>query len=310
MDYELNEDQQAILDAVDSLLERHAGPARAIELQPEGRYDVELEAALHDAGFLDVARDDSMGPLEAALVCEAVAKAGGVVSAGVAALIAPALSEEELPLPIAVTGADHEGPIRFGSDARTLLILAGDEARIAPLEPGELKSVPSNFGYPMGSRPDDLATRGSSLGAGSGGTLARWWRLSLAIEAAGTMIAALDQTVGYLKERRQFGRAIASFQAVQHRLAECAISSQGSRWLALEAAHKGAPEEMAATAVAYAMSSAAQVFAETHQLSGAIGFTREHDLHVWSMRLQALRLEMGGVSGHRRAIVEARWGDQ
>jgi hypothetical protein len=39
----------------------------------------------------------------------------------------------------------------------------------------------------------------------------------------------------------------------------------------------------------------------------AMGFTREHDLHVWSMRLQALRLEAGGASAHRRAVAASRW---
>jgi len=42
-------------------------------------------------------------------------------------------------------------------------------------------------------------------------------------------------------------------------------------------------------------------------MTGAMGFTREHDLHVWSMRLEALRVELGGVSAHRRAIARARW---
>jgi alkylation response protein AidB-like acyl-CoA dehydrogenase len=121
------------------------------------------------------------------------------------------------------------------------------------------------------------------------------------------MRAALDHTVGYLKERRQFGRAIGSFQAVQHRLASCAIAVEASRWLAFEAAFRNAPAEASATAAAYAASAAAQLFEETHQLSGAIGFTREHDLHVFSMRLQALRLELGGVTGHRRALAAARW---
>jgi hypothetical protein len=49
------------------------------------------------------------------------------------------------------------------------------------------------------------------------------------------------------------------------------------------------------------------VFRETHQLSGAIGYTREHDLHVWSMRLQALRLELAGAAAQRRAVAESRW---
>ena len=51
-----------------------------------------------------------------------------------------------------------------------------------------------------------------------------------------------------------------------------------------------------------------RVFRETHQLSGAIGFTREHDLHAWSMRLQPLRLELDGVAAQRRALALARWG--
>jgi hypothetical protein len=42
-------------------------------------------------------------------------------------------------------------------------------------------------------------------------------------------------------------------------------------------------------------------------MSGAIGFTREFDLHVWSMRLQALRQELGGTRTHRNALVDARW---
>ncbi len=308
MDFDLDADQQAICDAVDAVLDRYAGPARAIELQLTGAYDAELEGALHEAGFLDIARDDEMGPLEAALVTEAVARRAGVMAVGAAALVAPAVCKDELPLPIAIVSADHRGPIRFAASARTLLIHAGDEARVHRLEEGASQRVDSTFGYPMGSAPEELARLGESLGAGSGDTLERWWRLALVLEAVGTMRAALDQTVGYLKQRKQFGRTIASFQAVQHRLAGCAIVVEGSRWLALEAAHHRAPAEGVATAAAHAMQAAAQVFAETHQLSGAIGYTREHDLHVWSMRLQALRLEMGGVSRHRRALVEARWG--
>lgn len=309
MDFDVNEDQQAILEAVETLLERHAGPARAIALQPKAEYDVELERALGEAGFLDVARNESMGALDAALVTEAVAHAAGVMAIGAVALVAPAVGDATLPTPIAIARSGHHGPVRYAAQARTMLVLGVDgEARAVALEPGDSTPVASNFGYPMGTTPEGLESRGESLGSGSGEVLARWWRLALAVEAAGTMRAALDQTVDYLKERRQFGRTIASFQAVQHRLAECAISVEGSRWLALEAAHKGAPAEMAATAAAYGIHAAEQVFAETHQLSGAIGFTREHDLHVWSMRLQALRVEMDGVTGHRRAIVETRWG--
>ncbi len=121
------------------------------------------------------------------------------------------------------------------------------------------------------------------------------------------MEAALDVTVDYVKRRRQFGRAIGSFQALQHRLAECAVRVEATRWLTYEAAAQGAQEQAAATAAAYASDAAHHLFRETHQLTGAMGFTREHDLHVFSMRLEALRVELGGISAHRRAIARARW---
>ena len=91
-------------------------------------------------------------------------------------------------------------------------------------------------------------------------------------------------------------------------MAECAIALEGSRWLANEAAYHGAPEESAAVAASFALQAAELIFAETHQLSGAIGFTHEHDLHVWSMRLQALRLELGGIGGQTREVSRVRWG--
>jgi alkylation response protein AidB-like acyl-CoA dehydrogenase len=308
MNMELDEDQRAVLEAVESLLEKRAGAARAIELQREAGYDSELDAALTDSGFDEVFRADGMGALEAALVVEAVAYAGGVVAAGASTLVSPALCEQVLPGPIVLCDAGATVPVRFAAQARTALVLDGDIARSVPLAPGDAEPIASNFGFPMGRFSASLAGRGDSLGEGSGRALKNWWRLALAVEAVGCMRAALDQTTAYLKERRQFGKAIASFQAVQHRLAECAIAIQGSRWLVLETAYRGAPEEDVAAAASFAAATAETIFAETHQLSGAIGFTREHDLHVWSMRLQALRLELGGVAAHRRALAQARWG--
>ncbi|MEE2703109.1 MAG: acyl-CoA dehydrogenase, partial [Myxococcota bacterium] len=94
---------------------------------------------------------------------------------------------------------------------------------------------------------------------------------------------------------------------VQHRGAECAVASVGARGLMLEGAWPGAPPEAAADAAAHATAAAGRVFRETHQLSGAIGYTREHDLHVWSMRLQALRLELDGAAAQQRAVADVRW---
>jgi len=308
MDYTPTDDQQAILDAVEQLLASHAGATRAIELNKKGEYDLSLDAVLSAAGFLDMALGQESGPLEAALLVEAVARAAGVVSAAAAALVAPGVAGRALPGPIALARRGGSLLVRFAPHARSLLVDAGDEARWVELAAGDVTPVRSNFGYPLGRLRAAVLEGGTSLGPGSGARLRDWWRVALAVEAAGTMRAALDCTVAYLKQRKQFGRPIGSFQAVQHRLADCAILVEGSRWLALEAAWQRAPAEAAVTAAAYAIASARQVFAEMHQLSGAIGFTHEHDLHVWSMRLQALKLELDGAPGHQRAIAQARWG--
>lgn len=319
MDFELNADQQAVLESVERLLGQHAGPARAIALHRDDAYDETLDEALADAGFANIARDLADGGrlagLEAALVVEAVARAAGTVAAAARLLVLPGVTDVDVEGPIAVctqTELVARTPLRFGAHARYLLVLEDDEARLESVDAGEFEPVRSSFGYPMG-RPVAGAScveswAGASLGEGTGRRLRNWWRLALAVEAVGTMDAALAHTVDYLKQRRQFGRAIGSFQAIQHRLSLCAIQVEASRWLAREAAWHGATDEGAATAAAFALDAADQLFSETHQMSGAIGFTREFDLHVWSMRLLALRQELGGVGGARRAVAAARWG--
>src|SRR5439155_4428339 len=115
--------------------------------------------------------------------------------------------------------------------------------------------------------------------AGSGAALRSWWRVALAAELYGTMSAALEITVAYVKRRRQFGRAIGSFQALQHRLAMCTVLVEGTRWLAFGGASQDLPTESAAVAAAYAAEAANQICGEMHQQSGAMGFTRGPRLH-------------------------------
>lgn len=320
MDFALNEDQQAILDAIDRLLAQQAGAARAIELNREGLYDEALHQSLDASGFSTIATDlagaNGLAGLEAALIVEAIARAGGVVASAAQVLVAPAVRERPIAGPIALCRVDDLAksvPLRFGAHASTLLVLGNGDVHIIPLARGDMAPVRSSFGYPMGrlqnaGRCNELLGSGETLGPQAALAMTNWWRLSLAVEAVGTMDAALQHTVDYLKQRRQFGRAIGSFQAIQHRLSLCAIQVEASRWLAREAAYHGARDEAVAAAAAFALNAADQVFTETHQMSGAIGFTCEFNLHVWSMRLLALRQELDGVGGARSALVRARWG--
>lgn len=305
MRFLLDDDQQAVLASVDTVLGRMAGPERVRALGGDApAYDHELEEALDDAGFLDLYGDKDASPLEAALVVGAVARAAGAVAAGARALVAPAVVRGAVPGPVALTTTGHRGPVRYGFRARTLLVAGPDEATLVFLDEGSARPVEARYGYPFG----EVDVRGgTSLGPGSAARMRAWWRVALAVEMVGTMEAALELTLEHLRGREQFGRPLGSFQAVQHRLAECKVAIEGSRWLALEAAWNGAPDEAAAAAVLHAASAARRVHPELHQFTGALGFTTEYDLHLWTMRLPALWLEADWMERPSQALSAARW---
>jgi alkylation response protein AidB-like acyl-CoA dehydrogenase len=306
MDLELDDDQQAVRDAVEALLAKHVDLDATGALVIEGSYDAALRNALEESGFLGIALEEGASWLDAALLVEHVARRGGLVDAGAAAIVAPAVCGRTVPGPIALLERGHRGPARFGAHARSALVESDGDVRLVALEPSG-KSIESNFGWPLGPVAVP-ASGGESLGAEAVDVLRRFWRLAIAAECVGAMQGAFDTTVEYVKQRRQFGRAIGSFQAIQHRLAELAVLIEGGRWLVYEAAHFGADAPRAAAAAAHATATAERVFAETHQLTGAMGYTREHVLHLWTMRLPVLRLELGGARAHRIAAAQARWG--
>src|SRR5258706_76663 len=298
MRFGLDDDQRGLIDAVATLLSRHAGPARMRALggaQPS--YDHDLDRELIASGFTRCFQSPDSGPLEAALVVEAAARSLALTSAGATCLVAPATIGDVPDGPISIVRAHRSGPGRFLADAKTILVVGDDEVRRVEAS-GDAERVSSGYGYPMGR-----------VAGGEGERLAdilperviAWWRISLAVELVGTMRAALEHTITYVGERRQFGRAIGSFQAVQHRLAECAVLAEGSRWLALEAAWNGAPTGGAGAALTHAMTAARRIMQETHQITGAIGFTTEFDLHLWTMRIPALVREPGSHCSPGRA---------
>jgi alkylation response protein AidB-like acyl-CoA dehydrogenase len=125
--------------------------------------------------------------------------------------------------------------------------------------------------------------------------------VALAAEAAGLIQAAVDATVAHLSVRKQFGRPLGSFQALRHRMAECAVLAGGVKWLALKAAFT-ADEGDAALAAFHAQDSATRISYDLHQMFGAMGMTLEHPLHLWTYRLKALLCELGGRGAQAQAI--------
>ncbi|SCK22354.1 Acyl-CoA dehydrogenase [Streptomyces sp. ScaeMP-e48] len=114
----------------------------------------------------------------------------------------------------------------------------------------------------------------------------------LAAEAVGAAAGALERTVAYVKEREQFGRAIGSFQAVKHRLADLYVRVEAARSAAYYAAWEPAAGPLA---LAQALEAARIVAGEAVQLHGGIGFTWEHEAHLYVKRAAADELLFGPV---------------
>lgn len=134
--------------------------------------------------------------------------------------------------------------------------------------------------------------------------------LATAAQLVGAAEALLRDTVDYAKQRSQFGRVIGSYQAIKHKLADVHIAVELARPLLYGAALALAdcPNECArdVSAAKAAASEAALLAARSAlQTHGAIGFTQEHDLSLWLLRVQALRSAWGTPELHRRRVLEA-----
>ncbi len=123
------------------------------------------------------------------------------------------------------------------------------------------------------------------------------------MEMLGGAGAVLDMTVEYVKQRTQFGRPVGSFQAVQHQCSEMATDVEGSRTVAYQAAWKVSEglEAQREVSVAKAWVSEAydRVCARAHQCHGAIGFTKEHDLQLYTRRAKVQELSYGDSNYHK-----------
>jgi alkylation response protein AidB-like acyl-CoA dehydrogenase len=128
-------------------------------------------------------------------------------------------------------------------------------------------------------------------------------------EMVGGAQQVLNMTVQYAKDRMQFGKPIGSFQAIQHHCANMAIDVDASRFLTYEAAwtiSEGLPCSFeASVAKAWVSDAYQRVMRLAHQIHGAIGFTMEHDLHLFFNQAEAGALDWGDVNFHRSLIARS-----
>jgi len=316
MDFRLTPDRDDLMSAIDKLAERFQ--MKPTEFHGLALVGHELEKELVEGEYFDIAHVPELGPISAALAVERLARLPCTAEIALSMLVRPRLPGE-WPRPLALI--ENGRPGRFVGSAKTLLIADGDAMAIMRPEAQDVEAVDSLFAYPMGRfkaagqlnagaksaqlssvQAENLCNANTVLlSAAEADSIRKWLRIALAAETAGLLHAAIASTVEHLTERKQFGRPLGTFQALRHRMAECAVMASGVRWLALKAAGT-ADDADAALAAMHAQESATRVVYDVHQMLGAMGMTLEHPLHLWTYRLKALLSELGGRGGQAIAV--------
>jgi alkylation response protein AidB-like acyl-CoA dehydrogenase len=138
--------------------------------------------------------------------------------------------------------------------------------------------------------------------------------LAAAAELVGLAARLVEMAIEHAKTRKQFGQPIGSFQAVKHHLVDAHLGIAFARPLVYRAAHSLAHEDRAAAwhisaAKAAASDAAWRAARKALQVHGAMGYSFEHDLHLWMKRVWARAAEWGDASFHRNRVASAILGD-
>jgi hypothetical protein len=186
------------------------------------------------------------------------------------------------------------GVVLGGGLAKVLLVPAGDDVAVIDCSGDGVKvEVPTNLDPTRRSARVTLDGAPADVIAGARQTLVDLARTILSAEAAGIARECTELAAAYAKVREQFGRPIATFQAVKHHCANMLVATElatGAVWDAARAAAAGGDQlsytaAMAATLAIPAGDECAQLNIQVH---GGIGFTWEHDAHLYLRRATAI----------------------
>lgn len=296
MDFRLTSDQESLVSAIDKVAAQFE--SKPTEFHGFALPGPALEKELDEGGYFDVATIPEFGPICAALAIDRLARLPYTTEVALSMLVRPQLPGEWL-RPLAVV--ENARPGRFVAGAKTIVLIDGDEIGLMRPDADATQSVDSLFAYPMGTL--NKRANVTRLNGEDAANVRKWLRVALAAESSGLLRAAVDSAVDHLTQRKQFGRPLGTFQALRHRMAECAVLAGGVRWLALKAADTADAGD-AALAAMHAQESATRVVYDVHQMLAAMGMTLEHPLHLWTYRLKALLSELGGRGGQALAVAE------
>jgi alkylation response protein AidB-like acyl-CoA dehydrogenase len=229
--------------------------------------------------------------------------------------------------PVRVTESAHavvlDGqvrPVAQAAQADTLLLWVSDAGRtrrflvpadsagvtIRPLRGLDLtgRAYHVSFGHMILPRSAELGGTAADLAIGA---------VLTAADSVGAMDRILEMTVEYARTRRAFGRAIGSFQAVKHQIADLSMLVQASKAVteaateALAEQHRDAVE-IASIAKSFVSEASHQVGQGCLQLHGGIGYAWEHDLHLYLRRMAANAAAYGSARHHREEIAARHLG--
>jgi alkylation response protein AidB-like acyl-CoA dehydrogenase len=320
MHFDFNDDQRDIQRTAREMLSTRSSFERVRAAAEVGGYDDGLWREVCELGWPGTAVDEAYGGQGLGLVELAVL----LEELGYAVAVTPHLGSVLAALVIQSAGSDEQRE-------RWLPGLASGERRgaLAVVSDGVAELVPDGAGADVIVLADPVAGRASVEEGGAEEVTSidptrRYGRVSAAggeplegdvydglgralvavsAELLGVSQRALDLTVAYVKERKQFGVPVGSFQAVQHRAAQMLLDTEGGRGAVYYAAWAaaGAPErlkEAAAMAKAWTSQGAKATTAAAIQLHGGIGFTWEANLHWLFKRAQLDAAFLGGPSLH------------
>ena len=323
MDFGFNDEQQAIKETAREMLAKRSPLEKVREAAEARTYDDALWAEIRSLGWPGIAIPEEhggqgLGMVELAILCEELGRAVAPVpflpSVLAATLIEHAGSDEQrsrwLPGLASgeITGAagDSADLVHGGAGAAVIVLLDGDggarvidgeqaepAASIDPTRPAA--RVPADAGEPL---PGDVAAAADRA------------LVAVAAELVGVCDRALEMTVAYVKERKQFGTPVGAYQAVSHRCAQMLLDTEGARatvsfaaWAA-DAGGDGLLPEAAAMAKAAASDAGREVTSAAIQLHGGIGFTWEADVHWLFKRAQLDAALLGSASTHRARLAK------
>jgi alkylation response protein AidB-like acyl-CoA dehydrogenase len=327
VDFGLTDDQRDIQRTARDLLAERATFARVREHAEAGTTDEALWKELCELGWPGIAISEEyggqgLGTIELSILCEelgrVVAPVPFLASAMAACVIEQAGSDaqRERWLPGLASG-ETIGALASAVDGTAELVVSGAEAdvivlveedgsgRLVTPQDAEVSKVAAIDPTRSAARVSATDGAGESLEDGCPG-LGRAL-VAVSSELVGVCERALEMTVSYVKDRKQFGVPVGAYQAVSHRCAQMLLETEQARSLAAFAAWTAdADPDSLAEAVAMAKASASQagreVTAGAIQMHGGIGFTWEADVHWLFKRAQLDAVLLGGAGQHRARV--------